>query len=124
MKKHGITLMDTLAAVVILSTAMLAILHLFLSSRAAIFGEIANVTAYREAANFTNLKFGHYIMPYTYSYEFPLNPSDPDSLVKGRISLDDSDSEYDIRKLELTIPFPTMTTKTDFKHTVEVYHAK
>lgn len=124
MKKRGISLMEVLASILILSVAMLSVLRLFLSSRATVFGEIANAVAYREVANFINLKHQHYQISGSHTYDFLLNSEDSDSKAQGAISLNSSDPEYDVRTLSLVLPFPTMSRKTEFKHKVEVYHEK
>lgn len=129
-KKHrGASLIGLLVGAALIACATFGMLSLFLSSRATYYGMRSSVVAYREAANFINLKSELYKLPADLAYSGHFVKVSGAPVLNG-------DLEGEIEKLAMTyqgiygyklnlkVPLPLMSGKNYITHSIDVFEAK
>ena len=129
-KKHrGASLIGLLVGAALIACATFGVLSLFLSSRATYYGMKSSAVAYREAANFINLKCELYKLPADIAYRGHFMEVNGMPLLNGNLEgeiekLTIGYSGIYGYKLNLKVPLPLMSGKNYITHSIEVFEAK
>ena len=125
----GATLIGLLIGAALIACATFGVLSLFLASRTTYYGMRSSAVAYRETANFINLKSELYKLPADINYNkhfmevngIPVANGNMEGEVKKLAPAYSGIYGY---KLTLKVPLPLMSGKNYITHSIDVFGAR